>query len=321
MLPVTSAAQQSRRGSADRRSADRGSDSRADGQRGSENRGDNRGSSDRRAEQRNSANDQRQSQTQRQSNTIGLSPLGLPPAAQNRVPAWEQKQMPWWERQGAPWWERQGPPKWEQANGWQNAHPNAVSNDRKSGHPANYRSGRYRYGSGYVYLVPSYGYYPYALPTVVDTYVEPPAEVVVQRPVEPPPPPAPPLPPIGVLRLEVEPRALIQIYVDGVYIGTPDDVGDDLGLSPGVRHIELRARGYISVAFDADIVQDRSITYRAQLERDPNAPPPPVMTIKPPEAGSKTMYVIPGCYLGNVAPTQAGLRPGCDLSKLTTITQ
>ena len=30
--------------------------------------------------------------------------------------------------------------------------------------------------------------------------------------------------------------------------------------------------------------------------------------------------MIPGCYLGNVSPTNVTLRPGCDLSKLTTIT-
>ena len=32
------------------------------------------------------------------------------------------------------------------------------------------------------------------------------------------------------------------------------------------------------------------------------------------------MYLIPGCYMGNVQPTAAMLRPGCDISKLTTIT-
>ena len=31
------------------------------------------------------------------------------------------------------------------------------------------------------------------------------------------------------------------------------------------------------------------------------------------------MYVIPGCYLGNVSPKNVALPAGCDLSKLTTI--
>jgi hypothetical protein len=251
-----------------------------------------------------------------------LSPLGLPPAQQNRVPAWEQKQTPWWERQG--------PPKWEQPKvpAWQTMNPaRALLDEQKEARQraANHRPPRHR-NNGYLYVVPAYRYFPYSyfpsygLPTVVESYETPapPAETVTY-PTEPPPPPSPPPPPIGVLRLEVEPRDLIQIFVDGVYIGTPDDVGDDLGLAPGVRHIELRARGFKTLSFDADIVQDRSITYRGQLERDPDAPPPPVLVIKPPATGSRTMYVIPGCYLGNVAPTPASLRAGCDLSKLTTI--
>lgn len=42
------------------------------------------------------------------------------------------------------------------------------------------------------------------------------------------------------------------------------------------------------------------------------APPPPFV----PPTGSRTLYVIPGCYLGNVPPDQSRLRDGCDLSNL-----
>lgn len=313
LLPVTADAQQEqRRGNGGRRS-DRGADNRSSDNRGSgERRSDQRAS-----EQRNSASESRQQNT----NTTGLGPIGLPQMLQQnrQLPAWEQKQTPWWERQGPPAWE-------QQKNGWAQAHPNSLSaqqqNRDRVHNPIAYPPGRYRYGSGYVYLVPSYGYGypPYALPTYSETYATPPPAEVVTRPIEPPappPPPEPPPPPIGVIRLEVEPRDLIQIYVDNVYVGTPADIGSDLGLAPGVRHIELRARGYITHAFDADIVLDRTITYRAQLERDPNAPPPPAPVVRPPT--SRTMYVIPGCYVGNVMPTQANLRAGCDMSKLTTI--
>ena len=31
------------------------------------------------------------------------------------------------------------------------------------------------------------------------------------------------------------------------------------------------------------------------------------------------MYVIPGCYMGNVSPKNVALPAGCDISKLTTI--
>jgi hypothetical protein len=277
LLPVTADAQQEQR---------RGSGERRPADRGAESRG-----------QRHSGNP----------NTTGLSPMGLPPAPQRPVPWWEQREMPWWEKQNAA--AKAGMAPWQYT-------PTMLELQQRA---HNNRGNYYRPGNGYIYVVPSYGYFPYTLPGTTEAYVTPPAptEVVVPRPVEPLPPPAPPPPPIGVLRLEVEPRSLIQIFVDGVYIGTPADVGDELGLSPGVRHIELRAPGFISKSFDTDIVVDRAITYRAQLERDANAPPPPAPIVTRP--GSRTMYVIPGCYMGNVAPTQANLRPGCDMSKLTTI--
>lgn len=186
------------------------------------------------------------------------------------------------------------------------------------GHP----SKRRYYKNGPVYVFPPYGYYPYGYVggyVGTTTYLESPAapsEVVTYEPE--PPAYEPPPPPMGMLRLEVEPRDLIQIFVDGIYIGTPADVSDEIGLTPGIRTIELRARGYKTVTFSAEIVRDRSITYRAILERDPDAPAPAPVVLRPaPASGSSTMYLIPGCYLGNIAPTPATLRPGCDISKLT----
>jgi hypothetical protein len=46
---------------------------------------------------------------------------------------------------------------------------------------------------------------------------------------------------------------------------------------------------------------------------EPAAPPPPPYV----PTGDRTLYVIPGCYVGNVPPTNVRLRPGCDLSKMT----
>ena len=144
------------------------------------------------------------------------------------------------------------------------------------------------------------------------------------------PPPLPP-PETGVLRLEVEPRQAVQVFVDGLYIGTLADVGDEIELRLGARRIELRAPGYRTLIFDTEIVSDRVIVYRGALERAPEAPAPQApQTPQPPQApqapeapqapGSRIMYVIPGCYLGNVQPTAGMLRPGCDISKLITMT-
>ncbi|MEO8682240.1 MAG: hypothetical protein ABI665_24545 [Vicinamibacterales bacterium] len=133
----------------------------------------------------------------------------------------------------------------------------------------------------------------------------------------------------GGLRLEVEPANRWQLFVDGVFLGSQEDLGNEVDLKAGPRRIELRAAGYHTLEFDARIEAGREITYRGRLEplaadtrqpaardADPSAsaPPPVVAT------GSKTLYVIPGCYLGNVMPQKDRLRDGCDFSTLKTIT-
>jgi hypothetical protein len=213
------------------------------------------------------------------------------------VPSWEQNQVPWWERQGAPWWER----------GQTRPSSNTNRNDNDD---YRFRGGRYSNG-GVVYVVPSYPYYQDTTPPVV---TPPPPAPVIARPAPAPAPPA-----VGFLNLEVEPRALLQIYVDDVFIGTPADLGDELKLSPGTRKVELRARGYKTLTFSAEIVENRSINYRGTLERDPSAPAPEAAVTRPPAvSGPTTMYMIQGCYLGNIAPIASQLRPGCDIAKLIT---
>jgi hypothetical protein len=165
---------------------------------------------------------------------------------------------------------------------------------------------RPRWRQPVVYFIPSY---PWS--------VQPPHTATPQAaaPAETPPPPPQPL--TGRLRLEVEPANLLQLFVDGVYRGTPGDLGNEIDLPPGSRRIEVRAPGYKTLIFDAQIAPQRTITYRGALDRDAataTPPPPPVVP-----AGSKTMYVIPGCYLGNVPPQDIKLPAGCDLSRLTTI--
>lgn len=191
--------------------------------------------------------------------------------------------------------------------------PPAPSNDRNKHDDYRYRGSRNNNG-GVVYVVPSY---PYVQDTTTATVVTPPPPAqVIARPA-PAPPPSPPA--VGFLNLDVEPRLLLQIYVDDVFIGTPADLGDELKLSPGTRRVELRARGYKTLTFSAEIVENRSINYRGTLERDPSAPPPEAAATRPPVmSGSTTMYLIQGCYLGNIAPKANELRPGCDIAKMIT---
>lgn len=232
---------------------------------------------------------------------IGLGAIGLPLASMGLPPTINHRQwtvaVPAWERPQVPAWERQGPPPWERGHA---AQPVQVVKPGK--HDRNRRR------QTNVVFVPyaSYGYgytsgLPYAMaPTTVAT-----------------PAPAPEAPSdIGYLRLEVEPATLLQIYVDGVFVGTPADLRGELELRAGAHRIEIRAPGYEPLTFDVRVEAERGITYRADL-RPAGAPPPPAAPVVVP-SGSKTLYVIPGCYLGNVPPDVDRLPAGCDISRMKT---
>jgi hypothetical protein len=234
--------------------------------------------------------------------------------------------LPWWERQPAPWWENRNPPGWETGNVAralldQQRRQQQRAQQLRHGQlppPGGHRRSRY-YPPSVVYVLPTYGYFSesIAATTQFAATAPGPTAAVTAEPYEPPPLP------MGALRLEVEPRESLQIFVDGVYIGTPADLGGEIELAPGTRRIELRARGHRTLVFTAEIGDGRSITYRGSLE---SVAPPAPSTDAPPASpapsappGSRVMYVIPGCYLGNVSPKNVALPAGCDLSKLTTI--
>lgn len=167
---------------------------------------------------------------------------------------------------------------------------------------------RHRPRSPVIYVVPSYGW------GVAPSWqtATPEAPVVT---------PYPPKPETGRLRFEVEPSDVLQVLVDGVYLGTPSDLGHEVEMKPGSRRMEFRAPGYETLVVDVQIVAGRVITYRGTLNLFPRTEPPapPVSEPPPPAvpAGITTLYVIPGCYLGNVRPQEVRLPPGCDLSRLS----
>ena len=135
----------------------------------------------------------------------------------------------------------------------------------------------------------------------------------------------------GSLRLEVQPERLLQIYVDGYYVGTADDFNGELELEAGPHKIEIRAPGYETLEFDVKIPPHGSITYRGALkpvdakpEPDPTVrrePDTPQVTPQLVPATPTTFYVIPGCYVGNVAPKDVTLPATCDRSRLITFKQ
>ncbi|HEX6162682.1 MAG TPA: hypothetical protein VFZ31_04925 [Vicinamibacterales bacterium] len=236
---------------------------------------------------------------------------------QQPLPWWEQQQTPWWEQRQVPAWERPTQQQWEQ----QLVNPSRAAQElnRKAREAA--RVQRRHAQPTVVYALPPYRYFnpftTYSYGVESTTYITPAPPNVVA---------SPPVPDVdtGFLRLEVEPRQLLQVFVDGLYIGTPADLGDEFELRLGARRIELRAPGYRTLVFDTQIVPDRTIVYRGQLEPVATAAPstPAPQAPKAPEApmpaSARTIYLIPGCYIGNVAPTTDMVRPGCDLSKVIT---
>ena len=211
--------------------------------------------------------------------------------------------LPWWQQRNTSWI-----PAWQL--------------DQVARPVEHYRNGNRHRGKNYlptfVYGLPPYRYFPTTYPGTNEWEVTPPGptEHVVPGPREPEPARA------GALRLDVEPRESLQIFVDGVFIGTPADLGDEIELTPGIRRIELRAPGYRTLTFDAEIIVDTLITYRGSLEqasRAPDAPAPQAPKAPKAPGSSGPMYLIPGCYMGNVSPKGVSLPAGCDIKKLVTI--
>jgi len=122
-----------------------------------------------------------------------------------------------------------------------------------AGYPVGvYPYGYYGYGYPYGYSYPAYGYgypaYGYGYPT---TYGY---GAVGARP-------------YGGVRITDAPRDA-QVFVDGYYVGIVDDfdgVFQHVNLEAGPHRIEIRAAGEPPVAFDVNVIPDRTITYRAHL--------------------------------------------------------
>jgi hypothetical protein len=166
---------------------------------------------------------------------------------------------------------------------------------------------RHHRGSGFVspFVYPFY---------VVPQYVEvmTPIAVPVPTVVEP-------VRPSGSLTLDVQPGSA-QVFVDGYYVGTPDDLAFNRGalaLELGPHRVDVTAPGYEPVSFDVRVTAGQPITYSQSLKRIeiPDSPRPAMSTAP---AAPMTFYLIPGCYMGNVPPKDARLPSTCDISRVIT---
>jgi len=74
---------------------------------------------------------------------------------------------------------------------------------------------------------------------------------------------------MGGLSFEITPSSA-EVFVDNVRVGTVGEftaTTQPLGLSAGNHHIEIRAAGYRTLAFDVDIIAGEVIPYQGALER------------------------------------------------------
>jgi hypothetical protein len=135
-------------------------------------------------------------------------------------------------------------------------------------------------------------------------------------PASPVPSPAPPpKQATGRLLLSLHSGVDPQIFVDGYYAGLFSDVAGELILDVGAHTIELHEEGFRDARVDVRIPLDGTITYDVTLKPIEAAPLPSAAPSAPaplPAPAPTTIYVVPGCYIGNVPPQQVTLPAGCD---------
>jgi hypothetical protein len=130
-----------------------------------------------------------------------------------------------------------------------------------------------------------------------------------------PSPPPPPKQTTGRLLLSLHSGIDPQIFVDGYYVGLFSDVAGELILDVGAHRIEFHEEGFQDARVDVKIPLDGTITYDVTLKSIDAAPLPSASPVAPapsPAPPPTTIYVVPGCYAGNVPPQQVKLPAGCD---------
>jgi hypothetical protein len=127
---------------------------------------------------------------------------------------------------------------------------------------------------------------------------------------------------VGYLALDVADAGDAHLYVDGFYVGTLADFASGAALEAGPHALEIRAAGFETLSFAVNIVPGRTIAYRGLLKTIDARPAPDaaVATSQPAVPVTPMIgYIVPGCYIGNVPPQDAGLPASCDVSRAITI--
>jgi hypothetical protein len=131
--------------------------------------------------------------------------------------------------------------------------------------------------------------------------------------------------PIGYVYLNLHSGGDPRIFVDSYFVGLFSDYAGRLRLDAGLHTLELREEGYEGLRLEVNLGVDEVITYDIELNPIERAPLPSAPPVAPEPSASPstfpvptTIYVVPGCYVGNVPPAQARLPAGCDANGLVT---
>jgi len=119
------------------------------------------------------------------------------------------------------------------------------------------------YGYGAAYYGLAYDH-PLLCDEVIDCYGAPVSGAVGMTPPYEAPL-APPESDVATIVLQVQP-ASAQIFVDGQFVGTVEDVQSELTVAAGVHRVEFRAPGYDPLVVDVRVDAGRRITYRGTLK-------------------------------------------------------
>ncbi|MGC4081311.1 MAG: hypothetical protein QM736_04150 [Vicinamibacterales bacterium] len=128
-----------------------------------------------------------------------------------------------------------------------------------------------------------------------------------------------PRPEPGVLELAITADEPYQIVVDDHFVGSSETVGRWLSLEPGSHAIELRADGASLRTFKVAIEAGQTLTYKDQIRTSPPSTNDRRASSASPAPAKGPIYIIAGCYAGNVAPERVTLPAGCDRSRVTVI--
>ena len=115
------------------------------------------------------------------------------------------------------------------------------------------------------------------------------------------------------------------VFVDGLYAGSSDQLGASLTLDAGVHQVEVQADGHTAQRFSVRIAAGKTTTHSTDLRAagsvGGNHPVDGGVAAGSRADGPTRLYLIAGCYAGNVPPVPATLPAGCDAARVTTLSR